>query len=578
MNQGRGCVAYQQIGACVWVCFAFLAVVCSSLLPSNTTASFSLVDTAPDCALLLLLLTCCGVVARWHCRVGTWLAVGISALWMVVIASQTQFLSISGSFATGALIRYAIVNVADVSLVAELGVQPGILAVLVLSLSAILSIMVIGPHRIERSAPWLLGATKAAAALVVAAAFAYPSTGGAIVGPLLSNRGEASLPWVDRASLQPYGFKLEEQPKETPDIIVWVLESTRADVLDDASRSPFLNALSKESAVYSRSYTTTTHTSKSLFGILCGRPPVTSMTIIEARPNRYVSCLPTALSASGYRTIFLQTALGEFEDRKDLASNLGFQEVVTQEDLQSERFKAAGFWAMDESAAIPVMVEAVQKKDGRPLFLTFLTSMTHAPYALPGDKEPKEPWPDAYGKVVLRTDEALQRAYAEIGKHLDWQNTILIVVGDHGEAFGEHGQNQHDQVPYEEGIKVPLMIHSPGRLEAGQDQELRQTVDILPTVLDLIGARWSGNLAGRSLLEEGHEHIVTSCWETMTCHSYLRADGMKVIFRFGQDPESVFDLTSDPEERIDLSAQHASLIDEAKLATAVSRAKADLWR
>ncbi len=54
--------------------------------------------------------------------------------------------------------------------------------------------------------------------------------------------------------------------------------------------------------------------------------------------------------------------------------------------------------------------------------------------------------------------------YKELGLYED---TVFVLVGDHGEAFGEHGRFQHDNAIYEEGIKVPLIIHDPKRFENG---------------------------------------------------------------------------------------------------------------
>jgi arylsulfatase A-like enzyme len=75
--------------------------------------------------------------------------------------------------------------------------------------------------------------------------------------------------------------------------------------------------------------------------------------------------------------------------------------------------------------------------------------------------------------------------YKELGYYED---TILVIYGDHGEGFGEHDRWRHEDVIWEEGARVPLLIHAPGRFEGGERVEgLANHTDILPTVLDMLG-------------------------------------------------------------------------------------------
>jgi arylsulfatase A-like enzyme len=81
-----------------------------------------------------------------------------------------------------------------------------------------------------------------------------------------------------------------------------------------------------------------------------------------------------------------------------------------------------------------------------------------------------------------------------------YDNTLLIVTADHGEAFGEHGQWQHGAAPYQELIRVPLLMRFPGQLSAGQVfRENVQHIDLAPTVLDAVGLPLPEDFQGRSL-------------------------------------------------------------------------------
>ncbi len=89
--------------------------------------------------------------------------------------------------------------------------------------------------------------------------------------------------------------------------------------------------------------------------------------------------------------------------------------------------------------------------------------------------------------------------YEELGHYED---TIFVIYGDHGEGFGEHGRWRHEDVIWEEGARVPLIIHAPGSFEDGERVKgLVNHTDILPTVLDLLGFELKGGeYPGYSLL------------------------------------------------------------------------------
>jgi arylsulfatase A-like enzyme len=81
-----------------------------------------------------------------------------------------------------------------------------------------------------------------------------------------------------------------------------------------------------------------------------------------------------------------------------------------------------------------------------------------------------------------------------------WDDTIFIVTSDHGEEFGEHGGERHGYTCYRESTHVPLLLHVPG-LEGQRITQPVALVDIVPTVLELIGADAGGaELDGQSLL------------------------------------------------------------------------------
>ena len=355
-----------------------------------------------------------------------------------------------------------------------------------------------------------------------------------------------------------------------PNVVLLILESTRADVVepwaapDFAGHTPALSAIARQSLVFDDVYASVTHTSKALVGILCGMYPRLAMPIDESlEGNLPLACLPHLLGELGYRTAFMQTAWGQFENRPGLLRNLGYQDIAVQETLARPGFEKIGYFGMDEFAMLEPALQWVDGAGGRPFFLTLLTVVAHHPYVVPSSAA--RPGTEPYLAAIAHQDRFAGELLRGLEQRGRFDDTLLIVLGDHGEAFGEHLRLQHDAVPYEEGVKVPLLIHGPAWLgpprRAGG---LRHQVDLLPTLLEVLGVPWEGRLPGRSLLTTaGHERVFSSCWYTDYCVG-MRHGTTKVVSHYNRQPLEVFDLARDPGERQDL----APSITAAELAAA----------
>ncbi len=136
-------------------------------------------------------------------------------------------------------------------------------------------------------------------------------------------------------------------------------------------------------------------------------------------------------------------------------------------------------------------------------------------------------------------------------------------MGDHGEAFGEHGRNHHDAVPYEEALRVPLLIHDPKRFQNGMRIEGPVSLlDLPPTIADLLGyAVAEGEFVGKSIFELPSERtLMMSCFEERTCLVRLR-DFEKFIYHYGNQSDELFDLSTDPGEQRNLAEERVDQLE-----------------
>lgn len=105
----------------------------------------------------------------------------------------------------------------------------------------------------------------------------------------------------------------------------------------------------------------------------------------------------------------------------------------------------------------------------------------------------------------LRYADSRLAEIAEFLRHRgDWDRTLMIVTADHGENLGEHGMMSHKFVLYDTLIRIPLVLRCPPAIPAGfLIDELAQTIDILPTILEIAGVAAAGRLPGRPLIVGG---------------------------------------------------------------------------
>ena len=353
------------------------------------------------------------------------------------------------------------------------------------------------------------------------------------------------------------------QKGKKPNIIIIAMESVRADAVSPYSinpelrqLTPNLEELARSGLVIENAYTTVPHTSKALVGIFCGQFPRREMEIIEADPDGLpVSCMPKLLAKAGYKTAFFQSALGEFENRHGLKRNMGFGEIFTQEQLPHQNYKKLSYVGMDDYVMLDPSINWMlqHKKQNKPFFVGMLTVVSHHPYKTPkkwGNQKKGNSHFENYLNAVSYTDRFIGDLLKQMKQAGLLEDTIVIITGDHGEAFGDHGPSFHNSTPHEDGMKVPLLIYSPSVFPTpARISGLRSHLDLLPTVLELAGTNVSKDLPGKSLLSsKGHDALSGSCWYVNHCAIHYMSNGGKYIYWHGRKPNEYYNLNDDPGE------------------------------
>ena len=351
-----------------------------------------------------------------------------------------------------------------------------------------------------------------------------------------------------------------------PNVLVVFLESTRYDHTSLAPKAirgaetPRLAELAARGVVAHTVRAVLPHTTKSMFSMLCGRMPTMQRGVVEISADPDLQCVPDIVREAGYRTMFVQSAFGTFEQRARLVEKFGFEAFKAWEDI---RGPILGYLASADDTVVEPLIEWLDSTDpGRPFFATVLTSAPHHPYGLSKetrDRAKESGRPQAtikqrYARLIEEEDRVLGMLLSALDTRGLLDNTIVLAVGDHGEGFGDHGVRQHDNNYFEEGLRVPFVLAGPG-IDAGEVQGNVSLIDVAPTLLARLGLPMSSkqrDLLGRDVLDREYDTRGVprffGCYSPMRCRGFV-LDDHKLVYVPETDEIWAFDLVADPDER-----------------------------
>jgi arylsulfatase A-like enzyme/Tfp pilus assembly protein PilF len=202
----------------------------------------------------------------------------------------------------------------------------------------------------------------------------------------------------------------------------------------------------------------------------------------------------------------------------------------------------------------------------KPFFLWAHLFEPHAPYGDPASPEAASPAPERYDREIAEADRQLARLIDGLGTAR--ASTLIVVAGDHGEAFGEHGELAHSIFVYDTTLRVPLIFNGPGVPADGRTIDAAVgLVDVAPTLLGLLGQpvvsgdgvdlrplmAGTSSSGARTLYAESFAPLVDFGWSPLRS---VREGRWKYVA--APRPE-LFDLEADPAEEHDLIAEHADV-------------------
>jgi arylsulfatase A-like enzyme/predicted Zn-dependent protease len=345
-------------------------------------------------------------------------------------------------------------------------------------------------------------------------------------------------------------------------VVLVTIDTLRADHLGaygSSTETPNLDQLAREGSLFLDTTAQSPLTLPSHSSILTGTTPIYHGVRDNGRYRlpEQIDTLAEILERFGYTSAAF---IGGMPVHSRFGLNQGFHiydEGFSKERPAAEVVTAARQWLEDES--------------NRPFFLWIHLFDPHSPYVPPEGFS--SPYGDTYQGEVAYVDQALGPLLSFLGN-----DVLTIVTSDHGESLGEHGEDAHALFIYDATLKVPLIMRGPGVPRGAVFREQVRSIDIAPSILDLLGQADSCPACqGRSLVGLMRGEEVES--EASYAETYfprlnlgwselrsLRWKGWKYIA--APEPE-LYDLTSDPKELENLAKGEPEKIVE--LAAELSR-------
>jgi choline-sulfatase len=362
---------------------------------------------------------------------------------------------------------------------------------------------------------------------------------------------------------------------DKPNVILITLDTTRADHLGSygyaRARTPVTDALAQRGVLFAQAATPVPLTLPAHSSLMTGLYPTyhgVRLNGTTALSQRH-STLAEVLSHQGYQT---GAFIGAFVLDGRWGLNQGFGTYDDRFDMH--KFKHLDLAGVQRPAN-EVMDAAIDWLKGHakdPFFAWIHLYDPHTPY------EPPEPLASEFRShgPAGAYDGEIAFADQQVGRCVSWlkdagldDKTILVIVGDHGEALGSHGEGTHGYFIYDYALHVPFIIATPlDEFRGVRVNAQVSLVDVFPTVLGLAGVDSKTRVEGRSLIP-----LMYHTEKPDTVYAY--AESMGPHLQYGWSPlqslrsprykfirttrPELYDLTADPDERTNIFDAHRVL-------------------
>lgn len=324
------------------------------------------------------------------------------------------------------------------------------------------------------------------------------------------------------------------------------------------SLTPRMDALAaKEGLLFTHMLADGNRTIRGMEAIFSSIPPLPGDSILARDKTENVETIARVLKRDGYSTQFLYAGHGTFDFIKNYALHNGWDSIVEENDFENPAFRTA--WGVSDEDLLQRGILEMRKlhETGKPFLSTFLTVTNHRPFTFPAGRIPEAPNAHNREHAVKYADWALGDFFDRARKEAFWNDTIFVVIADHGaRVYGRQ------TIPLK-SYQIPCIIVAPGLIKAPQQCDIQGCqLDLIPTILGMIGRPYRSLFFGHDLLKEGaaerdrslmhHNRSIAVYHDKMQAVlglnktvEYWHGDAGSVFMKRISDPDTAFEAIRD---------------------------------
>lgn len=250
----------------------------------------------------------------------------------------------------------------------------------------------------------------------------------------------------------------------------------------------------REGILFTSLYADGNRTIRGFEGILASFPPLPGDSIVARDRSENVETIGKVLKRDGYQSAFLYGGSSLFDGMGRFLTNNGWDRCVEEKDFSNPVFTTA--WGVSNEDLYSRAIEEMRSMHAakKPFLLTTLSVSNHRPYTYPAGRIKENPLERRRDFAVKYTDWALGEFFRKVKHESFWQDTIFVVVADHGARV--YGSEKIPIHSYEIPMLVvgPAVVKNPSRIDT-----LGCQLDVAPTLLGLIGRPYDSLFFGRDL-------------------------------------------------------------------------------
>jgi hypothetical protein len=331
---------------------------------------------------------------------------------------------------------------------------------------------------------------------------------------------------------------------------------------DGATAMPFLHSLSQKGYLLSDHYSSGNSSPRGIFSLFSGLYVMPEVSIFDVRKDVYLPSLASYLGDHYQRFLVTPASLDwyfphAFFLHSGLSELWGYHALPVHKNAPGGRSHAR-----DEAETVSFFLRRLDEhvSSGAPFLGIYYSFLAHWPYPDYGAEthviNPTRPL-HAYYNALHFLDTQIERIFQHLEERHLLDRTIVVLVGDHGEAFGQHANNYtHSRMSFNENLRTPAIIYQPRLFPPRVVTAPTSHVDILPTLLDALGVSYDPNLLqGESLFQDQFRRRYIFIYGNEDTLTSVSAEKIKLQLSLRDGSCWVYDLRSDPEERRRLSCQ-----------------------